>query len=64
MGMTAYKKRCEGWSPGGELKCILEKGHEGKCRAVRIGEMNPGHVVTWTNGVDGRRKQDFVKASI
>lgn len=28
--------RCPSWSPGNELKCVGEKGHEGLCHATRM----------------------------
>ena len=27
--------RCPSWSPGNELKCTQQRGHEGRCTAFR-----------------------------
>lgn len=39
--------RCPSWSPGNELKCTGEKGHEGLCRAVRVGGTDKGEKKVW-----------------
>jgi hypothetical protein len=40
--------RCRSLSPGNELQCLKEKGHDGDCFAKRRGPTTPGDPVCWT----------------